>query len=98
MRAQKTSYRKEKELRRGVGLMEPSSSEATELDKGKGREKESDEIVNKELKKEMKTMKLTGKMEKKVEKEMKKDVEVKEQVEVEVEVKVKMIMKKRGRK
>ncbi|KAK9169004.1 hypothetical protein Syun_001144 [Stephania yunnanensis] len=68
--------------------VEPSSSEATELDGGEEREQQIDENIEKRNEKAMKeivklktkAVKLIGKMEKKVDKDMGKEVKVKKQV------------------
>ncbi|KAK9094936.1 hypothetical protein Scep_026405 [Stephania cephalantha] len=124
-RAQTTSYRKEKKLRRGVGLskkncdlndgvaatqpsdlagqqltirmsqataVEPSSSEATESDRGKRMEEESEENTEQRSEKSDENRETIEKMERKVEKE----VEV--EVEAEVQVDIKMVPLKKKRK
>ncbi|KAK9169413.1 hypothetical protein Syun_001553 [Stephania yunnanensis] len=69
--------------------VEPSSTKATESDRGEGRKK-SEENTKQRSEKSDEEERLTAKIEKKVEKEMKNEIEVKEQVEVAVEVEEEM--------
>ncbi|KAK9083496.1 hypothetical protein Scep_029967 [Stephania cephalantha] len=71
--AEMTSYRKEKELRRGTGARKKDF----DLNDGAAATQPSD-LAGQQLA----ILKLRGKMDKKVKKEMRKEVEVKEQVEV----------------